>query len=90
MTATAATGPQATAATGIDNSNTCVITLATGAGTVVTETFNASTTFPSANTAEDLGAISNANVTAGSVLTLAVTNGATANPGPFLVEVDYI
>ena len=27
---------------------------------------------------------------AGFVMTLAVTNGATANPGPFLVEVDYV
>ena len=26
----------------------------------------------------------------GDVLTLAVTNGTNANPGPFLVEVDYV
>ena len=81
---------QATAAAGIDDSNTCVITLATGAGTVVTETFDSTTTFPAANTHQDLGAVSNVQVSAGSVLTLAVTNGATANPGPFLVEVDYV
>ena len=81
---------QATAAAGIDNSNTCVITLATGAGTVVTETFDATTTFPAANTAQDLGSVSNAHVSSGGVLTLAVTNGATADPGPFLVEVDYV
>lgn len=81
---------QATAAAGIDDSNTCVITLATGAGTVVAETFDSTTTFPAANTAQDLGSVSNVHVAAGSVLTLAVTNGTTADPGPFVVEVDYI
>lgn len=81
---------QATAAAGIDNSNTCVITLATGAGTVVTKTYNASVVFPAGNVEQDLGAISNHHAAAGTVLTLAVTNGATANPGPFLISVDYV
>ena len=81
---------QATAAAGIDGSNTCVITLATGAGTVVTETFDGTPAFPAANTDQDLGAVSNAHVSAGDVMTLAVTNGTTADPGPFLVEVDYV
>ncbi len=81
---------QATAAAGIDDSNTCVITLATGAGTVVTETFDSTTTFPAANTEQDLGSVANVHVSAGDVLTLAVTNGTNADPGPFLVEVDYV
>lgn len=81
---------QATAAAGIDNSNTCVVTLATGAGTVVSETFDATTTFPAANTDQDLGSVANVHVSAGDVLTLAVTNGATADPGPFVVEIDYV
>lgn len=81
---------QASAAAGIDGGNTCVVALASGAGTVVTETFDGTTTFPAANTAQDLGALSNAHVAAGDVLTLAVTNGATANPGPFVVEVDFV
>ena len=81
---------QATAAAGIDGSNTCVVTLAIDAGTVVTETFDATTTFPAANTEQDLGALTNAHASAGDVLTLAVTNGTTADPGPFLVEVDYV
>lgn len=81
---------QASAASGIDNSNTCVVTLATGAGTVVTETFDSTTTFPAANAAQDLGTVSNPHVSAGEVLTLAVTNGTTANPGAFLVAVDYV
>ncbi len=81
---------QATAAAGIDNSNTCVITLATGAGTVVTETFDATTTFPGANSSVDLGSVSNVHVGSGDVMTVAVTNGATADPGPFLICVDYV
>ncbi len=81
---------QATAASGIDDSNTCVITLATGAGTVVTETFDSTTTFPAANTAQGLGSVSNVHASGGEVMTLAVTNGTTADPGPFIVEVDYV
>lgn len=81
---------QATAASGIDNGNTCVVALATGAGTVVSATFDAANTFPAANTGKDLGAVGNVRVAAGDVMTLAVTNGATSNPGPFLVEVDYV
>jgi len=75
---------------GIDNSNTCVVAVATGAGSVASKTFNASVTFPAANTSSDLGAVSNAHVSAGDVMTMAVTNGVTAEPGPFVVEVDYV
>ena len=81
---------QAAAATGIDADDTCVVTLAVGANTVVTATFNNVTAFPAANTEHDLGELDHEHATAGDVLTLAVTNGPNANPGPFLVEVDYI
>jgi len=81
---------QATAAAGIDNSNTCVVAVGINAGTVASKTYDASNPFPAANTSDSLGAISNARASTGNVLTVAVTNGATANPGPFLVEVDYV
>ena len=81
---------QATAAAGIDNSNTCVVAINAGGSSVATKTFDATTTFPAANAASDLGTISNPHVSAGGVMTLAVTNGATANPGTFIVEVDYV
>ena len=81
---------QATAAAGINDANTCVVTLATPAGTVVSETFDSTTAFPNTNTAHDLGAISNAHVSGKMALTLTVTNGTTADPGPFLLEVDYV
>lgn len=81
---------QATAAAGIDASNTCTVTLAIDAGTVVAEVFDDVTTFPAANTAKTLGAMANEHADAGDVLTLAVLNGTTADPGPFLIEVDYV
>jgi len=81
---------QATAAAGIDASNSCVVALAINAGAVASETFDATPAFPGANAVASLGAITNPHAAKGDVLTLAVTNGTTADPGPFLVEVDYV
>ncbi|MBI4716587.1 MAG: hypothetical protein HY763_02190 [Planctomycetes bacterium] len=81
---------QATAAAGIDGSNTCVVAVAIDAGTVASETFDGTPAFPAANAVASLGAITNPHAAKGDVLTLAVTNGTTADPGPFLVEVDYV
>jgi hypothetical protein len=81
---------QATAAAGIDAGNTCVVALAIDAGAVASKTYNNTTVFPAENTADSLGTITNGHAAAGDVLTVAVTNGAAADPGPFLVEVDYV
>ena len=81
---------QATAATGIDGSNTCVVAVAIDAGAVATETFDGSPAFPAENAVASLGAVTNGHANPGDVLTLAVTNGTTADPGPFLVQVDYV
>lgn len=81
---------QATAAVGIDNSNTCVVALDKGGQSVASRTFNSATPFPAVNTATSMGTILNARADSGDVLTLSVTNGVTANPGPFLIEVDYV
>jgi hypothetical protein len=81
---------QATAAAGIDDGNTCVVTLAGDAGTIATETFDSTTTFPAANTAHAMAGLVNTHIPQGDVMTLSVTNGATADPGPFVVEVDYV
>ena len=62
---------QATAASGIDDSNTCVITVAIDAGTVVAETFDSTTTFPAANASQNLGTLANTHAAAGDVRTLA-------------------
>jgi hypothetical protein len=81
---------QASAPAGIDGSNTCVVALANAAGAVAGETFDGTPVFPAANTVASLGTITNPHCPKGDVLTLAVTNGTTADPGPFLVEVDYV
>ena len=81
---------QVTNPSGIDDSNTCVVTLQTGAGIVVTTTFNSTTIFPSANQALDLGTLSNVHATGAAVLRFSITNGTTANPGAFALEVDYV
>jgi len=81
---------QTTAAAGIDDSNTCVVAVQLDGATVATKTFNSSVPFPGTNSSSSLGAISNARTDVGDILTMSVTNGATANPGPFLVEVDYV
>ena len=81
---------QATAAAGIDDSNPCVVAVVIDAGTVASETFNSTTAFPAANAKQDLGTVTNAHASAGDVITVAVTSGATADPGPFLVQVDYV
>ena len=81
---------QASAPAGIDGSNTCVVALAVTAGAVASETFDGTPVFPAANTVASLGAITNPHCPKADVMTLAVTNGATADPGPFLVEVDFV
>ena len=81
---------QGTAASGIDNSNTCQVAVSVNLNAVASATFNASTPFPATNTPHDLGVVINPLAEAGGVLLLGVTNGATANPGPFLVEIDYV
>ena len=56
---------QATAAAGIDDSNTCVVAVVIDAGTVVSETFDSTTTFPAANSEQDLGTVSNTHAAVG-------------------------
>ena len=73
---------------GIDDSNTCVITLKNGAGTtIVTKTYNTATQPPTSDSA-DLGALSVTSVAAYDIVTLTVTQGATANLPPFSIVLE--
>ena len=81
---------QASAAAGIDAGNTCIIALGCTAGAVASKTYSNVVIFPGVNAQDSLGTITNHHVPKGDVMTLAVTQGATANAGPFLVEVDYV
>lgn len=77
---------------GIDDSNTCVIDIADGAGnSIVSKTYNTSTPLPGAGIVGNLGAL-NATykvLSAGEKLTFAVTNGSTANPPAMMLQVTY-
>lgn len=79
-----------TAAAGIDAGNTCVVGVALNSTSVASKTYNDSVSFPDANAADSLGAISSPAISAGDVLKIAVANGAAADPGPFTIEVDYV
>ena len=73
------------ASAGIDDADTCVITLANGADqTIVTKTYNTATQ-PTASDYNDLGALSITSIVAGDIITLTVTQGTTADMPAFSV-----
>jgi len=73
---------------GVDNSNTVVVTLKNGAGsTIVTKTYNTTTQPPTSDYA-DLGSLSINSIIAGDIITLSVTQGATANMPPFSIVLE--
>ena len=74
-------------AEGIDADNTCVLAVANGSDAIAGVTYNAITVFPAAGAAGSLGVITNKDCAAGDVISLAVTNGATANPPGFIVQI---
>ena len=70
---------------GVDDANTCVVTLKNGAGsTIVAKTYN-STTAPPTSDYGDLGALSITSIVAGDIITLSVAQGATANMPQFSI-----
>lgn len=75
---------------GIDADNTCVVALKNGATVIATKTFNAVTTFPASGAASTLtlsGTAAELVVDAGEFLSVAVTNGATADPPATVLQV---
>jgi hypothetical protein len=82
--------PQGNAA-GIDDSNKCVIKLSDGTNTIVEATYDASPAFPAAAAATSLGTLDATYkaLAAGEKLYLSVTNGTTANPPAFMLQVVY-
>lgn len=80
------------APTGIDDSNTCVVKLENGSSNeIVEKTYDTSNAFPAAGTVGDLGTLSETYkvLVAGEKLVLSVTNGVTANPPRFVIQVVY-
>jgi hypothetical protein len=79
---------QGTAA-GIDDSNTCVISVLNGTNAIVTKTYNAGTTFPADGTSDNLGALDETHkvITAGQIIKYTITNGATADSPAFIIQI---
>lgn len=82
--------PQGTAA-GIDDSNKCVIKLTDGTNTIVEAEFDSSPAFPDDGVATSLGSLDETHkvLVEGEKLYLSVTNGSTANPPAFMLQVVY-
>lgn len=78
-------------AAGIDDSNKCTIALTDGTNTIVTAEYDANPAFPSAATVTSLGTpdVTYKVLAAGEKLYLSVTNGTTANPPAFMLEIVY-
>ena len=76
---------------GIDNGNTCVVTVTDDAANqIVQKTYNGSTSFPDADY-DSLGALNTTHKVLATTehLLLSITNGATAAPPAMLVIVEY-
>jgi hypothetical protein len=77
---------------GIDNSNTCVVDVEDAAGNViVTKTYNTGTQPPAALGYESLGSLDATHKVLGAneVVMVDVTQGTTADIGPFLVVIEW-
>lgn len=84
--------PQGSSAA-IDDSNTAVIAIATAAGdAIVTKTYNTATQPPAANVHGTLGSLSSTYkvLTAHEVITIAVTQGSSADLPAFILNLEYV
>lgn len=79
------------AAAGIDDDNKCVVALTDGTNSIVSAEYKVDPAFPAAAAVASLGelAADYKVLSAGEKLYLSVTNGATANPPAFLLQVVY-
>jgi hypothetical protein len=75
---------------GIDDDNTSVWLVEVGTTAIVTKTYDADNAFPNKGIYGSLGALSNADLDEGDVLTLSITNGATANTPAVTVQIEYV
>jgi hypothetical protein len=70
---------------GIDDANTCVINIENGATSMAGKTYNTANAFPT-NGIGTLTLTANTGALEDQVVTLSVTNGATADPPAFIVQ----
>ena len=78
-------------AVGIDAGNTCVVALKNGSNAIFTQTYNNTTVFPAAGSVTTIASLSSSYkaLAADALLKLSVTNGATANPPQFMLQLTY-
>jgi hypothetical protein len=73
---------------GIDDANTCVVLVEEGATKIADKTYDTANAFPAGGAADTLTLVGAAAVrAAGDVLTYSVTNGATADPAAFAIQI---
>ena len=76
---------------GIDAGNKCVIKIDDGTNEIVEKEYDDGTAFPADGNIGDLGALDGdyTSLAAGEKIRLSVTNGATANPPGFMLQISY-
>jgi hypothetical protein len=77
-------------AAGIDDTNTSVFEIKVGTTVLADFTFDTDHAFPAAGAAQDLDLGEVVSVEDGDVITLSVTNGATANLPIFVVQLFFV
>jgi hypothetical protein len=78
-------------AVGIDDSNTCIISILNGTNVIATKTYNTAIPFPDINVSDSLGDLSEIYkvLENGEKLHLEVTNGVTVDLPIFMLEIQY-
>jgi hypothetical protein len=78
-------------AAGIDDSNTCVISITDGTHAIASVTYDTDPGMPAAGVVGSMGALDGTYkvLSAGEKLNIVVTNGATANPPGFMLQIAY-
>jgi hypothetical protein len=76
-------------ASGIDDSNTCVIAALNGTDSIVSKTYDTDPAFPADGVADSLGALSGTYkiLAAGDILKFSITNGSTADTPAMILQV---
>lgn len=72
---------------GVNATNSCKVDIEVGSTAIASKSYT--TAYPDAGVYDSLGAISNGERAEGDVLTVSVTNGATANPPAMMLQVEY-
>lgn len=78
-------------AVGVDDANTCAVSILNATNAIATATYSTANAMPAVNVSGSLGALNATHkvIAAGGKLHFTVTNGATANPPAMVLQVAY-